>query len=100
MKESVRHLVDSMLQQFAYLLRAMRDQKKTVVEWNALVRVALFEVNEAIAKNDLVLEGRDTVTFDEYRRFMEKIGSEMSLAAAASALKSPRDKEDPRRIGT
>ena len=64
----------------------MKEQKKTVGEWNALVRVALLEVNDAIGNRDLVIEGHETVTFDEYRKAMEKIATEMPMAAAVASL--------------
>jgi len=60
---------------FAYLLRMIReDQKKTISEWNALIRTALIEIDEEI--RDVSVSERNAVfTFEEYRNRLQNLGA-------------------------
>ncbi len=81
---------------FAYLLRMIReDQKKTISEWNALIRTALIEIDEEI--RDVSVSERNTVlTFDEYRNRLQSLGArkgfdmkDIDAKTSASGRKGP-----------
>ena len=60
---------------FAYLLRMIReDQKKTISDWNALIRTALIEIDEEI-RDTSVSERNAVLTFEEYRNRLQSLGA-------------------------
>lgn len=74
-------------------------RKHTVVEWNALIRVALFEVNEAIGKESITVENPAAIDFDEYQNFMQRIAkmsdsNSPSLQSAAQRLPGAKYRKD------
>ncbi|HYY90383.1 MAG TPA: hypothetical protein VE955_00175 [Candidatus Dormibacteraeota bacterium] len=70
-----------MLDHYSYLLRAIREnQKKTIPEWNALIRTALLEIDEALGKDGLVIEDRSPSTFEDYRKHMERLAASLQLS--------------------
>ena len=60
---------------FAYLLRMVKEnQRKTVSEWNGLIRAALKEVDELIGETDMP-ERNAVLTFDEYLNRLQTLGA-------------------------
>lgn len=85
------------LRQFDYLLRMIKEkQKKSMVEWIGLVRSALVEVDEAIGKNVIVLEQTEPVSFDDFRKVMERIALDLNMAKKAFPLENGPAKEEER----
>ena len=70
-----------MLDHYTYLLRAIREnQKKSLVEWNALIRTALLEIDNALGNESLVVEGEPSFSFEDYRKHMERIAANVQMS--------------------
>jgi hypothetical protein len=70
---------------FQYLTRSIAEgQKKSIAEWNTLIRMSLSEIDDLI-KGAQVANSVETYSFDQYRRELEKIamarGVEIPTAA-------------------
>ena len=85
-----------MLDHYTTLLRAIREnQKRTIPEWNALIRVALLEIDEALGKESLVMEDKNPSTFEQYRKYMERIAADLqSPQGRISSVAWPRNKTE------
>ncbi|MBO0888751.1 hypothetical protein J2P12_06590 [Candidatus Bathyarchaeota archaeon] len=69
------------LDHYTYLLRAIREnQKKSLVEWNALIRTALLEIDNALGNESLIVEGEPSFSFEEYRKQMERIAANVQVS--------------------
>lgn len=75
------------LHHFDYLLRMIREnQKKSMPEWIGLVRSALMEVDEGLGKHVIVLENTEPVSFEEFRKILERIAADLHVTKQAHPL--------------
>lgn len=75
------------LKQFDYLAKEWNSGKKhKPVEWIALIRVALLELDNAIGHDIVSIEGNETTTGPEFQKYLERIGANVNLAKMASPL--------------
>jgi len=70
----------------------MEGQKKSIAEWNTLIRMSLAEIDDLI-KGAQTANSVITYSFDEYRRELEKI-------AAARGVPIPPEAKQPIAIGS
>jgi len=70
------------------------DQKKTISEWNALIRTALIEIDEEI--RDVSVSERNTVfTFEQYRNRLQSLGARKGFdMRELDAKTTPSDRKD------
>jgi hypothetical protein len=60
---------------FQYLTRSIAEgQKKSIAEWNTLIRMSLSEIDDLI-RGAQVANSVHTFSFDEYRLELEKIAA-------------------------
>lgn len=60
-----------------------------------MVRSALVEVDEAIGRNVIVLEEKEPVSFDDFRKIMERIALDLNMARRLFPLENgPAGKEE------
>jgi hypothetical protein len=80
------------LRYFQYLTRSIAEgQKKSIAEWNTLIRMSLSEIDDLI-KGTQVANSVETYSFDQYRREVEKI-------AMARGVEIPTAAREPVVIG-
>jgi hypothetical protein len=78
---------------FQYLTRSIAEgQKKSIAEWNTLIRMSLSEIDDLI-KGAQVANSVETYSFDQYRRELEKI-------ATARGVEIPPVAREPIMIGS
>ena len=74
---SLNTVIPEETKHFVYLLRMIREgQKKTIGDWNILVRTALSEVDETITR-DFSTSNTETFSFEGYRKDMESLGKKV-----------------------
>ena len=88
-----------MLDHYTTLLRVIREnQKRTIPEWNALIRVALLEIDEALGNESLVMEDKSPSTFEQYRKYMEGLAANLQQSQGRiSSIAWPRNKAETAR---
>jgi hypothetical protein len=65
------------------------NQKKTLFEWNALIRAALIDIDQEIGEASM--SDRSTVlTFEEYRTRLQKLSEVKGFVSTENAEKARR----------
>jgi hypothetical protein len=74
---------------FQYLTRSIAEgQKKSIAEWNTLIRMSLSEIDDLI-KGAQIANSVETYSFDEYRREIEKIAAARGVEIPQAARETP-----------